>query len=78
MHLPYCEDVHPHSSGDPAAAAAAAAALPVRVPASIHEVDNGKVLGFGPNLSEDHPGFADEAYKRRRTNICNSARAHVM
>jgi hypothetical protein len=28
---------------------------PIRVPESIHDVDNGKILGFGADLSEDHP-----------------------
>ncbi len=51
---------------------------PVRVPASIRDVDNGKILGFGAELSEDHPGFADEAYKRRRQRIAQAARAHDM
>lgn len=48
----------------------------VRVPRSIEEVDNGKVLGFGPDLSEDHPGFGDSDYKRRRVDICTLARSH--
>jgi hypothetical protein len=38
-----------------ATAAAAPAAEPVKVPRSIHDVDNGKILGFGADLSEDHP-----------------------
>lgn len=25
------------------------------VPKSIHDVDNGKILGFGADLAEDHP-----------------------
>ena len=28
---------------------------PIKVPKSIHDVDNGKILGFGADLSEDHP-----------------------
>jgi hypothetical protein len=27
----------------------------IKIPRSIHEVDNGKILGFGADLSEDHP-----------------------
>ena len=27
----------------------------IRVPNSIHDVDNGKILGFGADLAEDHP-----------------------
>ncbi|WIA37157.1 hypothetical protein OEZ86_014117 [Tetradesmus obliquus] len=48
----------------------------VKIPRSIHEVDNGKILGFGAELSEDHPGFHDEAYKQRRVMIANIARQH--
>eukprot|EP00884_Botryococcus_braunii_P008605 jgi/Botrbrau1/17746/Bobra.0127s0010.2 len=47
-----------------------------KIPTSIVEVDNGKILGFGAELAEDHPGFHDEAYKQRRMNIGNMARAH--
>jgi hypothetical protein len=36
-------------------AAAEAAPAIIKVPTSIHEVDNGKILGFGADLSEDHP-----------------------
>jgi hypothetical protein len=62
----------------PSSAAAPAAPPLVRVPASIHEVDNGKILGFGADLAEDHPGFHDAAYKRRRAAIADLARAHEM
>lgn len=50
----------------------------IRVPSSIHEVDNGKILGFGAELADDHPGFGDEAYKRRRAAIADIARRHEM
>ena len=31
----------------------------IRVPLSLREVDNGKILGFGADLAEDHPvGYA--------------------
>lgn len=53
---------------------AASAALPI--PRSIAEVDNGKILGFGEDLGEDHPGFLDEEYKRRRMAIVGVARTH--
>jgi len=49
---------------------------PIRVPQSISEVDNGKILGFGADLAEDHPGWGDRAYAQRRVDICNTARAH--
>jgi phenylalanine-4-hydroxylase len=39
-------------------------------------VDNGKILGFGADLSAEHPGFADEPYKQRRVTIANIARQH--
>lgn len=47
-----------------------------RIPASIADVDNGQIMGFGADLAEDHPGFGDQAYKDRRTSIANMARAH--
>jgi len=43
---------------------------------SIHDVDNGSILGFGADLSPDHPGYHDESYKQRRWNIANAAKAH--
>jgi phenylalanine-4-hydroxylase len=42
----------------------------------LEEVDNGKILGFGADLAEDHPGYRDQAYKDRRMAIANLARAH--
>lgn len=45
-------------------------------PQSIHDIDNGRVLGFGADLAEDHPGFHDDAYKRRRIWISELAKAH--
>jgi len=39
-------------------------------------VDNGKILGFGADLSEDHPGYQDQEYKDRRVMIANIARQH--
>lgn len=45
-----------------------------KIPQSIHDIDNGKILGFDANLSEDHPGFHDEDYKQRRMWIANLAR----
>lgn len=52
------------------------ASAPKKIPRSIHDVDNGSILGFGANLSEDHPGFHDENYKQRRIMIANQAKAH--
>ena len=48
-----------------------------RMPRSIHDVDNGKILGFDADLSEDHPGFFDEEYKERRAWIASLARDFV-
>ncbi|KAK9823527.1 hypothetical protein WJX72_003415 [[Myrmecia] bisecta] len=56
--------------------AAQPAVSEVRIPSSLREVDNGKILGFGAELSEDHPGFHDAEYKRRRMDIANIAREH--
>ena len=47
-----------------------------RVPQTLEEVDNGQILGFGADLAEDHPGYLDQAYKDRRRDIGNLARAH--
>ena len=47
-----------------------------RIPQSLEEVDNGQILGFGADLAEDHPGYRDQAYKDRRRDIGNLARAH--
>jgi hypothetical protein len=33
---------------------------------------------FGADLAPDHPGYHDEAYKRRRVEIAELARAHRM
>ncbi|KAL6779744.1 AAH1 [Auxenochlorella protothecoides x Auxenochlorella symbiontica] len=49
---------------------------PFKIPKSLSEVDNGKILGFGAELAEGHPGFADEAYKQRRVDICKIASKH--
>ena len=58
------------------AAPQAPAPAPVRIPRSLGEVDNGKILGFGNDLTPDHPGFHDPAYKQRRVDICTVARSH--
>ncbi|KAJ9530868.1 hypothetical protein QJQ45_028836 [Haematococcus lacustris] len=47
-----------------------------KVPQTIHDVDNGSILGFGADLAEDHPGFHDPQYKRRRAAIADMARRH--
>lgn len=49
---------------------------PRKIPRSIHDVDNGSILGFGADLSEDHPGFYDLEYKQRRVMIANLAKQH--
>eukprot|EP00798_Chlamydomonas_sp_ICE-L_P013415 gene13415-19268_t len=46
------------------------------IPRNIHEVSNGNILGFGADLSEDHPGFNDTEYKLRRMMISNLAKQH--
>lgn len=48
------------------------------IPKSISEVDNGVILGFGADLTEDHPGFHDQEYKERRVRIANLARYHEL
>lgn len=50
----------------------------MKIPRSLAEVDNGQILGFGADLSKDHPGFEDPDYKQRRVDICNLARSHVI
>lgn len=46
-------------------------------PRSIEEISNGDhIMGFGADLAEDHPGFPDEEYKRRRTYIADLAKVH--
>lgn len=47
-----------------------------RIPRCLAEIDNGKILGFGASLAEDHPGFKDEEYKQRRVAIADMARLH--
>lgn len=59
-------------------AAPESAILPAKIPHSLQEVDNGQILGFGADLSEDHPGFRDTAYKQRRKSLCDLARHHVV
>jgi phenylalanine-4-hydroxylase len=53
-------------------------ALPIIIPRSIADVSNGRLLGFGEDLAEDHPGFLDPEYKRRRAQICGLARSHAL
>lgn len=50
----------------------------VKIPASIHEINNCSILGYGGDLAEGHPGFHDEEYKTRRTAISDIARDHRM
>ena len=47
-------------------------------PQSLSQVDHGKILGFGADLAEDHPGFNDAAYKQRRMDIARLAHSHQM
>jgi len=44
----------------------------------IQERDDNRpdVLAYGGNLSEDHPGFTDQAYRERRAEIGRIAEAH--
>ena len=48
------------------------------IPHSIADISNGNILGFGADLAEDHPGFHDAAYKRRRMRIAEAAKEHSM
>lgn len=59
---------------------AEAASQPAGVPRpqSIHDISNGNILGFGADLAEDHPGYHDAEYKRRRQRISEAAKQHRM
>lgn len=48
----------------------------VKVPQSIHDINNCSILGYGGDLAEGHPGFHDVEYKNRRTAISDIARDH--
>jgi len=61
----------------PSASSVPLPAPPSSVPRSIHDVDNGRILGFGPDLGPDHPGHCDSAYKARRAAIARLALAHA-
>lgn len=51
----------------------------IHLPTSIHEISNGdRILGFGADLAEDHPGFHDAEYKERRTYIAHLAKTHIV
>lgn len=50
----------------------------MRIPQSIHDVDNGQILGYGASLAEDHPGFNDEEYKGRRYMLAMRAKQHMI
>ena len=54
-----CRAAYGTVSTAPAAGAPSEASsqqAPIRIPRNISEVDNGKVMGFGADLAEDHPG----------------------
>ncbi|PNH10478.1 Tryptophan 5-hydroxylase 1 [Tetrabaena socialis] len=63
------------ASASQSSASTAAPAAPIR---SIHDVDNSQILGFGADLADDHPGYHDEAYKRRRSALAEAAKRHVV
>ena len=68
----------PLSLSSPPTTGAAAPADPIpKIPSSIADVDNGTILGFGPDLAPDHPGYGDAAYAARRATIAGAARGHV-
>jgi hypothetical protein len=48
----------------------------IRIPKSIHDINNCSILGYGGDLAEGHPGYHDAEYKRRRTAISDIARDH--
>lgn len=50
----------------------------VKIPESIHEINNCSIMGYGGDLAEGHPGYHDEEYKIRRTAISDIARDHRM
>lgn len=41
------------------------------------DIDKCQILGYGPELDASHPGFSDEAFKRRRVSIARLANDHV-
>lgn len=40
------------------------------MPRSIHDVDNGKILGFGAELAEDHPVSGQQQQQQSRQPCC--------
>ena len=48
------------------------------VPVSIADVNGKNLLGYASDLGPDHPGFHDEEYKRRRTEIVQLALNHEL
>ena len=48
------------------------------VPVSIADVNSKNLLGYASDLGPDHPGFHDEEYKRRRTEIVEIALDHQL
>ena len=48
------------------------------VPVSIADVNSKNLLGYASDLGPDHPGFHDEEYKRRRTEIVKIALDHQL
>eukprot|EP00892_Ulva_mutabilis_P006930 jgi/Ulvmu1/4609/UM002_0338.1 len=47
-------------------------------PLSIHDINNGNILGFGGDLAPDHPGYGDEKYCQRRVDLSKAAKQHVL
>lgn len=47
----------------------------IKAPRNVSEIEASNILGFDANLSKDHPGFEDAAFKRRRWEIACLARS---
>ena len=45
----------------------------VRPPARLDDVDATRLMGYAAELADDHPGFGDDAYTRRRADIGRAA-----
>ena len=46
-------------------------------PRQVSEIDKSRILGYGPELDDSHPGFGDADFKRRRVAIAHLADEYV-
>lgn len=44
----------------------------------MNKINRNNILGYGPALAPDHPGFHDIQYKNRRTKIATLANKHII